>query len=221
MSDNPSRQSKSTISSKSSSGSDGATSPSSDNSPKNKLAAVQSGIKGSFQLDEKDKKIIGDKKWVHWSLLFIPFGILASIVILLWAFHYSGFRIETGKSQDNISEVQDVRVPEVIPLTEEEKLEPTAPPISSEERSGLLNDYFSNISENYISSYLDDLPDDAVNLYIVYDGTEDNVKKKVAAEDFFILLSQPLRANPQEGYGDFIIDVQIDLEKAIGEPLFD
>lgn len=221
MSEKPSNQNNSTLSPKSSSGSGGANSSSTETRLKNSASAIQGGIKGSFQLDEKDKKIVGDKKWIHMSLLFIPFGIFASIVILLWAFYYSGFRIETGDPQDSVPIAQEISVPDVIPLTEEEKSENEAPPIRNDDRLEILDIYFSTISENYEPEFLNDLPDEAVDLYIIYETNDDNAKKKVAAEDFFIILSQPLRDLPQDGYEEFLKDVRFDLETAIGESFFD
>lgn len=221
MSDKSSNKNNSIASSESSKHSGGDKSSTMGGSSKNGSTMIQSDIKGSFQLDAKDKEIVGDKKWVHLSLLFIPFGILASIVILLWAFYYSGFRIETGDSQDETPLIQENTVEDVIPLTEEEKLESKAPPISSDERAGLLDNYFGEISDNYDPNYLNDLPDEAVDLYISYDGQEDEVKKKVAAEEFFILLNQPLRDSPQDGFDQFLKDVQNDLESTLGELLFD
>ncbi len=43
--------------------------------------------KKSFKLESRDIKDISARSWVYYALIFIPIGILISIVILLVAFN--------------------------------------------------------------------------------------------------------------------------------------
>lgn len=176
---------------------------------RDQFAKVGPILKGSFQLDEKDKAKLPNKKWVHLALIVIPLGLFVSLVILLWAFFLN---------RSEVVEVADQNTPAVA----DEKPAPTLPPlpiIENGEKISKLKEYFAAVSPNWKDEYIKMVPEAAGKGYYDFlDSTDED--KRDAAVDFYTYLSNPGVPKTDEGFILFLNDVRADLEKQVGQPLY-
>src|SRR4030042_3490226 len=53
--------------------------------PINQFTNVNNDKHSSFQLSEKDKAKLPNKRWIHWALIIIPVCLIVSISVLTYA----------------------------------------------------------------------------------------------------------------------------------------
>src|SRR3989338_6262707 len=176
---------------------------------KSPIAQVGSAMKGSFQLDEKDKKKL-PHSWVRLALILIPIFLLITLAVILFALNKKPSDISTTNEQvqkqpDTPAEFYAKASPFLL--------------IADNADKGTLQAYFAGKSDKWQDKLIDKVPADAAVALKEYQNADDE-DKLVLARELYKTVSNPGANDTDPDWVAFHTDFKQKLEAEVGQALF-
>ena len=176
---------------------------------KSPIAQVGSAMKGSFQLDEKDKKKL-PHSWVRLALILIPIFLLITLAVILFALNKKPSDISTTNEQvqkqpDTPAEFYAKASPFLL--------------IADNADKGTLQAYFAGKSDKWQDKLIDKVPADAAVALAEYQNADEE-DKLVLARELYKTVSNPGANDTDPEWVAFHTDFKQKLEAEVGQALF-